>query len=214
MSSAITPASATRNIPDPGEVINFFAVSVGDIRPSGTSLTWATVGLAGEARDSALGRLGRVGQWAPAVVGRGEDEAVVVGHAVALRLGLQDAQEGPHNHPVELGVYAGAQLLPGLGEAHAGAAGLVQHHSGVGLRNREDLRLERDPGRPQLVRVAPPVEALVVPAHPARHLLELRDRRERLLAARRMLRQPALRYGVRLADRQKILGQPEKPDVV
>src|SRR3712207_599847 len=146
MSSAITPASATRNIPDLGEVIIFFAVSVGDVRPSGTSLTWATVGLAGEARGSALGRLGRVGPWAPAVVGRGEDEAVVVGHAVALRLGLQDAQEGPHHHPVELGVYASAQLLPRLWEADARAAGLVQHHRGVGLRDREDLRLERDPG--------------------------------------------------------------------
>jgi len=64
---------------------------------------------------------------------------VVVGHAVALGLGVQDPQEGAHHHPVELGVYARAQLLPRLRGPDAGTAGLVQHHRGYGLRPSESF---------------------------------------------------------------------------
>src|SRR5918997_2238606 len=137
------------------------------------------------------------------VLRRGEDEPVVVGHAVAFRLGLQDPQEGPHYDPVELCVDARAQLLPRLRNAHARAAGLVEHHRGVGLRHRENLRLQRYPSPPQLVGVTPSVRPLVVPAHPRCHLLVLRYSREDLLSACRVLGELTTRYGVELAGRQQ-----------
>src|SRR5215208_496201 len=75
-----------------------------------------------------------------------EDESVVVGPAVPFRLGIEEPQESPHHHPVELGVYARAQLLPRLRGLHAWTTGLVEHHGGVGLRHGEYPGFQRYPG--------------------------------------------------------------------
>src|SRR5918992_3741925 len=126
----------------------------------------------------------------------GEDEPVVVGPAVPFRLGIEEPQQRPHHHPVELGVYARAQLLPGLHRLHAGAAGLVEHHGRVGPRDGEYPGFQRYPGTAQLVRVSPAIGPLVVPPDPGGHLFELRNRGERLFTTRRMLGQPTLGDGV------------------
>src|SRR5215212_5508519 len=125
-----------------------------------------------------------------------EDEPVVVGPAVSFRLCIEEPQQRTHYHPVELGVYARAQLLPGLHGLHAGTAGLVKHHGGIGLRHGEYPGFERYPGTAQLVWVPPAVGTLMVPADPGGHFFELGNRSERLFATRRMLGQPALGDGV------------------
>src|SRR5918994_2144168 len=171
----------------------------------------------GEANVDAIliAQVGRVEPRAPPALRYREDEPVVVGPAVSFRLGVEEPQERPYDDPVELGVYARAQLLPRLHGLHAGAPGLVQNHGGVGLRHGEYSGFERYPRAAQLVGIPPAVGALVMPPDPGGHLFELGYRGERLFATRRMLGQPALGDGVELACREEqFLRQPEQTDVV
>src|SRR5215208_4344514 len=193
---ATTPASATRISPALGEATVDAVLIWRILLPHPLYLRLLT--LTGE--DLAEAILG-VQVWyvelrAPPALRHGEDEPVVVGPAVPFRLGIQEPQERPHHHPVEFGVYACAQLLPGLHGLHAGTTGLVQHHGSVGLCHGEYPGFERYPGTAQLVRVSPAVGTLVVPPDPGGHLFELGNRSKRLFAAGRVLCQPALGDGV------------------